>query len=173
MSEHRHVDKKLGHVYRHHPRSDALSIELCQLIAADLVQRCKTLRDQAARGEVAYGINLKHFLVAFSCKGRDLCPSCASRRMVDVSAHMVEQVLPRVQHRQWVLSMPKRVRWHLRHKPEVISGLLTVFLRAVETTLRQRSPGAPPGARFGAVAFVHRFGSYLNPPYSHRFDLPA
>ncbi|MBK6733592.1 MAG: transposase [bacterium] len=52
--------------------------------------------------------------------------------------------------------------WHLRHKPEVTSGLLTIFLRAVETTIRQRSPGAPPGARFGAVAFVHRFGSYLN-----------
>jgi hypothetical protein len=75
---------------------------------------------------------------------------------------MVDQVLPRVQHRQWVLSMPKRVRWHLRHKPEVISGLLAIFLRAVETTIRQCSPGAPPGARFGAVAFVHRFGSYLN-----------
>jgi hypothetical protein len=58
--------------------------------------------------------------------------------------------------------MPKRVRWHLRHKPEVITGLLNVFLRAVETTLRQRSPGAPLDARFGAVAFVHRFGSYLN-----------
>ena len=48
------------------------------------------------------------------------------------------------------------------HKPEVISGLLTVFLRAVETTLRQRSSGAPPGSHFGAVAFVHRFGSYLD-----------
>jgi len=82
--------------------------------------------------------------------------------MVEVSAHLVDQILPRGQHRQWVLSMPKRVRWHLRHKPEVISGLLTVFLRTVETTIRQRSPGAPPGARFGAVAFVHRFGSYLN-----------
>ena len=37
---------------------------------------------------------------------RDLCPSRATRRMVDVSAHMVDAVLPRVQHRQWVLSMP-------------------------------------------------------------------
>jgi len=110
-----------------------------------------------------YCVSCRHdFLVAFSCKGRDLCPSCATRRMVDVSAHMVDQVLPRVQYRQWVLSMPKRVRWHLRHKPEVISGLLAIFLRAVETTIRQRSPGAPAGARFGAVAFVHRFGSYLN-----------
>jgi hypothetical protein len=82
--------------------------------------------------------------------------------MVEVSAHLVDQVLPRVQHRQWVLSMPRRVRWHLRHQPAVISGLLTVFLRAVETTIRQRSPGAPSDARFGAVAFVHRFGGYLN-----------
>jgi len=102
------------------------------------------------------------FLVAFSCKGRDICPSCATRRMVETAAHMVDQVLPRVPFRQWVLSVPKRVRWHMREKPEVVSGLLRVFLRAVETTIRQRSPDAPPGARFGAVAFVHRFGSYLN-----------
>lgn len=82
--------------------------------------------------------------------------------MVETAAHMVDNVLPRVPYRQWVLSMPKRVRWHLRETPEVISGLLGVFLRAVETTIRQNSPDAPPGARFGAVAFVHRFGSYLN-----------
>lgn len=82
--------------------------------------------------------------------------------MVETSAHLVDSVLPRVGYRQWVLSMPKRVRWHLRQKPEAVSGLLKVFLRAVETTIRQRSPGAPATARFGAVAFVHRFGSYLN-----------
>jgi hypothetical protein len=87
------------------------------------------------------------FLVAFSCKGRDICPSCARRRMVETSAHMVDEVLPRVPFRQWVLSVPKRVRWHLREKPEVLGGLLKVFLRAVETTIRQRSPGAPRTAR--------------------------
>jgi hypothetical protein len=85
-----------------------------------------------------------------------------TRRMVETAAHMVDHVLPRVPFRQWVLSVPKRVRWHMRKKPEVTSGLLAIFLRAVETTLRQRSPDAPPDARFGAVAFVHRFGSYLN-----------
>lgn len=102
------------------------------------------------------------FLVAFSCKDRDICPSCATRRIVETAAHLVDNVLPRVPYRQWVLSMPKRVRWHLREKPEVISGLLSVFLRAVETTIRRNSPEAPTGARFGAVTFVHRFGSYLN-----------
>ena len=35
-------------------------------------------------------------------------------------------------------------------------------MRYLESTIRQRSPGAPASARFGAVAFVHRFGSYLN-----------
>ena len=102
------------------------------------------------------------FLVAFSCKGRDVCPSCATRRMVETAAYLVDHVLPRVPYRQWVLSVPKRVRWHLREKPEVAGGLLRVFLRAVESTLHKRSPGAPRSARFGAVAFVHRFGSFLN-----------
>ncbi len=91
-----------------------------------------------------------------------ICPSCSTRRMVEIAAQMVDDVLPRVQFRQWVLSVPKRVRWHMAHKPEVVSGLLGVFLRAVETTVRQRSPDAVAGSRFGTVAFVHRFGSYLN-----------
>ena len=40
------------------------------------------------------------FLVAFSCKGRDICPSCATRRMVETGAHLVDNVLPRVPYRQ-------------------------------------------------------------------------
>jgi len=82
--------------------------------------------------------------------------------MIQTAAHLTDLALPRVPCRQWVLSVPKRVRWHLGEKPEVIAGFLRVFLRAVETTLRQRSPGAPPEAQFGAVAFVYRFGNYLN-----------
>jgi len=82
--------------------------------------------------------------------------------MVETAAHLIDEVLPRVPYRQWVCSVPKRVRWHMREKPEVVSGLLQVFLRAVETTVRRRSPDAPNGARFGAVAYVHRFGSFLN-----------
>jgi hypothetical protein len=33
-------------------------------------------------------------LVAFSCKGRGVCPSCNARRMVEVAAHLTDQVLP-------------------------------------------------------------------------------
>ena len=40
---------------------------------------------------------------------------------------------------------------------------LRLFLRVVEECLRARSPGAGSMARLGAVAFIHRFGSTLNP----------
>ena len=102
------------------------------------------------------------FLVAFSCRTRGLCPSCDTRRMAETAAHLTDSVIPRVPIRQWVLSFPKRLRWFLRHRPETLSPLLRVFLRAAETALRQASPGAPAGSRFGAVAFVHRFGASLN-----------
>ena len=37
-----------------------------------------------------------------------------------------------------------------------MSPVVGILLRAVETVLRRASPGAPAGARFGAVVFVHR-----------------
>jgi len=40
---------------------------------------------------------------------------------------------------------------------------LRLFLGAVEQCLRAHSAGADPAARLGAVAFIHRFGSALNP----------
>jgi hypothetical protein len=35
-----------------------------------------------------------------------------------------------------------------------------MLLRVVEQRLRAHSPGAVTSARFGAVAFIHRFGSF-------------
>ncbi len=40
---------------------------------------------------------------------------------------------------------------------------MRLFLRAVASCLREHSPGSGPAARLGAVAFIHRFGSTLNP----------
>lgn len=102
------------------------------------------------------------FLVAFSCKGRGVCPSCNTRRMVEVAAHLVQHVFPRLPVRQWVLSFPKRLRYFLQRDAELAGRVLRVFLRIVETRLRAASAGAPPEARFGGVTFVQRFGSSLN-----------
>jgi|SRR5712691_644340 len=56
-------------------------------------------------------------LVPFSCKGRGFCPSCGGRRMTEAAARLVEDVLPRVPARQWVLSLPHRLRYHLAWDP--------------------------------------------------------
>jgi hypothetical protein len=36
------------------------------------------------------------FVVAFSCKGRGVCPSCNSRHMAQTAAHLVDHVIPPV-----------------------------------------------------------------------------
>jgi hypothetical protein len=104
-------------------------------------------------------------LVAFSCKGRGVCPSCNARRMVEVAAHLNDAVLPPLPIRQWVLSVPKRIRPFFHHDPALAGAVLRVLLRAVRTRLRHDSPGAGPNAQIGAVSFLHRFGSSLNPHF--------
>jgi hypothetical protein len=101
-------------------------------------------------------------LIPFSCKGRGICPSCNTRRMAEVAAHLTDHVLPHLPVRQWVLSLPKRLRPFLHHNPEIAGAVLRIFLRAIRTTLSHTSPGAPNGAQLGGISFLHRFGSALN-----------
>jgi len=105
------------------------------------------------------------FLVAFSCKGRGACPSCNAKRMAETAAHLVDHVIPHVPVRQFVLSVPKRLRPYLHHRPRTASAVLHILLRALRATLREACPTAPPTASLGAVSFLHRFGSSLNPHY--------
>jgi Transposase zinc-binding domain/Putative transposase len=102
------------------------------------------------------------FLVAFSCQGRAVCPSCNARRMVETAAHLSDHVLPPLPLRQWVLAVPKRLRYFL-HDDAVLQGVVVrILLRAIERCLREHSPGSSAAARLGAVVFIHRFGSALN-----------
>ncbi len=101
--------------------------------------------------------------VAFSCKGRGVCPSCNARRMVATAAHLTDHVLPPLPVRQWVLAVPKRLRYFLQGDTDLQGAALRLFLHVVEQSLRTHSRGAGPAARLGAVAFIHRFDSTLNP----------
>ena len=101
------------------------------------------------------------FLVAFSCNGRGLCPSCNARRMAETAAHLVDHVFPPLPVRQWVLSVPQRLRWYLEREPRAISAVLHILLRVVEAHLRQGSD-ASSHARFEAVSFIRRFGASRN-----------
>jgi hypothetical protein len=68
---------------------------------------------------------------AFSCKKRGFCPSCLGRRMADTAAHLVDQVLPPVPVRQWVLSLPFELRYRLAWDGGLLSRVLAAFLRVV------------------------------------------
>lgn len=48
--------------------------------------------------------------VPLSCQRRGFCPSCIGRRMADFAARLTTRVLRRVAMRQWVLTVPHRLR---------------------------------------------------------------
>ena len=101
------------------------------------------------------------YIIAYSCKGRGVCPSCTTRRMVETAAHLVDHVFPRQPVRQWVLSLPWRLRYHL-DDAKLQNAVLHSFLRAIEQGLRQSLPETGGETRIGAVVFIHRFGGLLN-----------
>jgi hypothetical protein len=102
----------------------------------------------------------RDILIAFSCQGRGVCPACNTRHTVQTAAQLDEDVFPRQPVRQWVLSVPKRLRYFLHHDPTAASPVPHIFPRAVDKTLRRSSPWA----RLGVVSFTHLFGSALSPP---------
>lgn len=63
----------------------------------------------------------------------------------------------------WVITFPRRLRYFLHRDPVLLGRVRRCVLRAIESALRRRCPGAPRGARCGAVTFVQRSGSALNP----------
>jgi Putative transposase/Transposase zinc-binding domain len=108
-------------------------------------------------------------LVAFSCKGKSLCPSCAGRRMNDVALRLCDEVLPVAPYRQWVFSFPWRIRLALAYDRELLSSVLSVCMRKVFAYQRRKARGqgiADPHTL--GVCFVQRFGSLLQlNPHAH------
>jgi hypothetical protein len=78
-------------------------------------------------------------------------------------SHLADHVLPRLPVRQWVLSVPKRLRDHLEHDPAIETLALRIFLSVVEPAWCRACPAAGSDSRIGALAFIHRFGALLNP----------
>jgi hypothetical protein len=102
-------------------------------------------------------------LVAFSCKSRSLCPSCAGRRMANTGAHLVDRVLPDVPVRQFVLSLPYELRRLAAFKADVLGALARIFIREVFASCRGQAKRAGiENGECGAVTFVQRFGGSLN-----------
>ncbi len=102
----------------------------------------------------------RDLLVAFTCQGRGVCPSCASRRMANSAAHIVDRVLPAVPVRQWVLSLPFELRRLAAFRADVTRALGRIFIEAVALE-QKRSAGIVSG-RHAAANHTQRFGGSLN-----------
>ena len=96
--------------------------------------------------------------VAFSCKGRGFCPSCMGRRMSETAAHLIDDVLPEVGLRQWVLTFPFAWRARLAHDGGLLSVLTRLFVDSVSAAYTAR---IGEGAKTGAVTVVQRTSSDL------------
>jgi len=65
----------------------------------------------------------EEYLLAFSCKTRELCPSCAAKRSAATAALLAEEVFKEVGHAQWVFVMPKMLRPYFLHHRALLGGL--------------------------------------------------
>jgi len=105
-------------------------------------------------------------VVALSCKRRGFCPSCLGRRMTDTAVHLEQRVLPEVPLRQWVCSLPWRLRYLCGYDRKLCSEVVGAFVTEVMRSLRHRAKrllglDSVKQAHTGAVTFVQRFDSAL------------
>jgi len=101
-------------------------------------------------------------LVAFSCKRRGFCPSCGARRMAQSAAVLVDEVIPRVPVRQWVLSFPIGLRILFAARPELLTPVLRIVHRVIAGFLLKQAGLERARADTGAVTLIQRFGSAAN-----------
>jgi hypothetical protein len=67
--------------------------------------------------------------------------------MVEAAAHLTDHVFPRLPVRQWVLSVPKRLRYYMQRDGATLGMVLRIFLRVIAQSLQANSAGAKAVAR--------------------------
>jgi len=93
--------------------------------------------------------------------------------MSDTAAHLIDRVLPVVDYRQWVLSVPKRLRLALARDAVAARESARIFLREVfRWQRRQAKLLGIKKPHTGAVSITQRFGTKLDLNLHHHALLP-
>lgn len=100
------------------------------------------------------------YLLPFSCKCRHFCPSCHQKRVVEFGEWLYREVLKQVPHRQWVFSIPKRLRIYFMYDRGLLKKLSQGAWRVLSSYLKQGV--SYDDANPGAVIAVQTFGDFLN-----------
>jgi hypothetical protein len=92
MSEHEHLDRRSGHIFRYHSRSDAHSIKICQFVLGDLLESSSSLREAAELGRIHYGINVHYVGPSGKAKTLDLGLGTSSQSVQDkIDGHPIRK----------------------------------------------------------------------------------
>ena len=75
---------------------------------------------------------------------------------------MVDDILPEVPTRQWVVSFPHALRFLFATRPAVMGEVLGIVYRVIAGHLVKKAGETQASARTGAVTLIQRFGSALN-----------
>ena len=97
--------------------------------------------------------------VAFSCRRRLACPSCDSKRACIESALAMDGLLPAVPYRQWVLVIPKRLRWFVNRDAALAGELSRLLGEELARFYGQRTGSLGAPTQWTAI---QRFGSRVN-----------
>ncbi|MCJ7541527.1 MAG: transposase zinc-binding domain-containing protein [Desulfobacterales bacterium] len=100
------------------------------------------------------------YLLPFSCKRRHFCPSCHQKRVIEFGEWLCEDVLKYVPHRQWVFSIPKRLRIYFMFDRSLLTKLSRCAWKVLNLYLTQAVPY--DDAKAGAAVAVQSFGDFQN-----------
>ncbi len=100
------------------------------------------------------------YLLAFSCKRRHFCPSCHQKRVIEFGEWLCTEVLKSVLHRQWVFSIPKRLRIYFMYDRKLLSKLSRCAWSVLSAYLKHIVPDG--NATAGAAIAVQTFGEFQN-----------
>jgi hypothetical protein len=76
--------------------------------------------------------------------------------MADTGVKLVDDVLPAVLYRQWVLSFPIPLRLLFAHRPELLFRILAMVARALPSAVLGRAAQRRSDAETGVVASARR-----------------
>ena len=100
------------------------------------------------------------YLLPFSCKRRHLCPSCHQKRVVEYGEWLLGNVLKDVPHRQWVFSIPKRLRIYFLYDRKLLAKLSKCGWNVIEKCFKSAA-GHQEGVA-GVTIAVQTYGDFLN-----------
>jgi len=83
----------------------------------------------------------KELFLAYSCRTRGCCPSCGQKRALLLAHRLKDEVPADVPHRQWVFSLPRRLRVYFRYDRSLLGKLCREAYETVRDVYKREVDG--------------------------------